>query len=281
VRGRRVKLLEADPDLGRWLTPDEIVVARELSVVPVLRLPCGRWIPPACQNRKMHLGFLLLDGLIGRDELLAGVRSTEFLGPGELLQPWTQQSEDLLVPRNVRWVALEPTWLAVLGPSFVAATAPWPALRSALLERAMRRCAWLSTQHALCQLSRVDMRLLLLFWHLAERWGRVGARGMVVPLSMSHATLGHLVGAKRSTVTRGLQRLAADGLVERRADGSWLLDETAEVARRNRADEEAMAKKISALWDLAVDLSFKQEGLDGAPPFESESQTGTATDPPA
>jgi ferritin-like metal-binding protein YciE len=55
-------------------------------------------------------------------------------------------------------------------------------------------------------------------------------------------------------------------------------NETADVARRNRADEEAMAKKIAALWDLAVDLSLKQEGLDGAPPFPSESQAGTATD---
>jgi CRP/FNR family cyclic AMP-dependent transcriptional regulator len=201
-------------------------------VVPVLRLPSQQWIPPPCENRRTDLGFLLLDGLIGRDELLAGISSTELLGPGELLQPWTQRPEDLLVPRRVRWLVLEPTRLAVLGPSFAAATAPWPALRSALLERAMRRCEWLSTQHALCQLSRVDMRLVLLFWHLAERWGRVGAHGMVVPLSMSHATLGHLVGAKRSTVTRGLQRLSAGGLVERRADGSWLLGGDAEGALR-------------------------------------------------
>jgi CRP/FNR family transcriptional regulator, cyclic AMP receptor protein len=246
-----VKLLEADPDLGRWLTPDEVVIARELSVVPVLRVPGGQWVPPACENRKAHLGFLLLDGLMGRDELLAGTSSTELLGPGELLQPWTQRPEDLLVPRTVRWVVLEPTRLAVLGPSFATATAPWPALRSALLERAMRRCAWLSTQHALCQLSRVDMRLLLLFWHLAERWGRVGARGMVVPLSMSHATLGHLVGAKRSTVTRGLQRLAAGGLVERRADGSWLLGGDAEGALRLLQDHEAR-EEPAAVFDAVV-----------------------------
>jgi ferritin-like metal-binding protein YciE len=38
-------------------------------------------------------------------------------------------------------------------------------------------------------------------------------------------------------------------------------DETAEVARRNRADEEAMAQKIAASWDRAVELSLKQEGV--------------------
>jgi ferritin-like metal-binding protein YciE len=44
-------------------------------------------------------------------------------------------------------------------------------------------------------------------------------------------------------------------------------EETAEVARRNRADEEAMAATLAESWDLAVDLSFKQEGLEGAPPI--------------
>jgi ferritin-like metal-binding protein YciE len=43
--------------------------------------------------------------------------------------------------------------------------------------------------------------------------------------------------------------------------------ETAEVARRNRADEQAMAEKIASLWDLAVDLSLKEEGVEGAPPI--------------
>jgi ferritin-like metal-binding protein YciE len=37
-------------------------------------------------------------------------------------------------------------------------------------------------------------------------------------------------------------------------------EETAEVARRNRADEEAMAGKIAANWDKTVELSLSQEG---------------------
>ena len=40
--------------------------------------------------------------------------------------------------------------------------------------------------------------------------------------------------------------------------------ETADVARRNKADEQAMAAKIASLWDLAVDLSLKEEGVTGA-----------------
>ena len=37
--------------------------------------------------------------------------------------------------------------------------------------------------------------------------------------------------------------------------------ETAEVARQNRADEEAMAKKIEGNWDRFAELSLKEEGV--------------------
>ena len=37
--------------------------------------------------------------------------------------------------------------------------------------------------------------------------------------------------------------------------------ETAEVARQNRADEEAMAKKIASHWDLFAEISLEEEGV--------------------
>src|SRR5438045_9688670 len=38
-------------------------------------------------------------------------------------------------------------------------------------------------------------------------------------------------------------------------------EETAEVARQNRKDEEAMAKKIEANWDKFADLSLREAGV--------------------
>jgi ferritin-like metal-binding protein YciE len=38
-------------------------------------------------------------------------------------------------------------------------------------------------------------------------------------------------------------------------------DETAEVARTNRADEEAMAQAIDASWDKAAEQSLKEQGV--------------------
>ncbi len=38
-------------------------------------------------------------------------------------------------------------------------------------------------------------------------------------------------------------------------------EETAEVARQNRGEEEAMAKKYAANWDKFAELSLKEEGI--------------------
>jgi ferritin-like metal-binding protein YciE len=38
-------------------------------------------------------------------------------------------------------------------------------------------------------------------------------------------------------------------------------EETADVARQNRADEEAMAKKLDEHWDLFVEQSLREEGV--------------------
>jgi ferritin-like metal-binding protein YciE len=37
-------------------------------------------------------------------------------------------------------------------------------------------------------------------------------------------------------------------------------EETAEVARRNRAEEEAMARRIEGTWDKVAELSLREEG---------------------
>jgi len=60
--------------------------------------------------------------------------------------------------------------------------------------------------------------------------------------------------------------IAAYEMLERVADRAGD-DETATVARENKADEQRMADTIAAAWDLAVDLSLKEEGVEGAPPI--------------
>jgi CRP/FNR family cyclic AMP-dependent transcriptional regulator len=221
----RVSLLDADPDLVRWLGPDEVAAARAGAVVPAMHVPRGEWAPPGGggSSRARHLGFLVLEGLVGRDERLAGWSALALVGPGELVRPWEQPPDEPLLPRSVTWRVFEPVTLAVLGPELEAAVARWPRLGLALADRALRQTSRRATQQAICQLAGVDVRLLVLFWHLAERWGRVAHGGLVLPLCLRHETLGHLVGAKRPTVTLALQRLMAGGFVESRANATWFL----------------------------------------------------------
>ena len=54
--------------------------------------------------------------------------------------------------------------------------------------------------------------------------------------------------------------IAAYQLLERVAQRAGD-EETAEVARRNRADEEAMAKKLEEHWDLFAQQSLREEGV--------------------
>jgi len=67
------------------------------------------------------------------------------------------------------------------------------------------------------------MRLILLFWQLADRFGRVGSDGTHPWLSLSQEALGELVAARRSSVNVALRDLRDRGLVLNPSPGRWVL----------------------------------------------------------
>jgi hypothetical protein len=90
-------------------------------------------------------------------------------------------------------------------------------------DRLTLRARWLAFALAVSHVRRIDDRLLLLFWHLADRRGRMTGEGVVVPLRLSHQAIATLIGAQRPTVSTALGQLRERGLLERTADDAWLL----------------------------------------------------------
>jgi CRP-like cAMP-binding protein len=117
---------------------------------------------------------------------------------------------------------MQPSTVVALGAHFRCAARRWPSLAENLVARALAQADRLAEHAAILQLTRVDLRLLAVLWHLAERFGRVTPGGVVVPLELTHAQLGRLVGAQRSTVSLAVARLDEEGLV-RRGDSGWVL----------------------------------------------------------
>jgi CRP-like cAMP-binding protein len=216
-------LLECDQELGLRVPASEITRARKELVAPVRELPCGVWDVPGEAGDHARLGHLILDGLLAREIVLAGTTCAELLGDGDVLQPSLSMREDSLLSYHVQWHVLKPVRVAVLDDAVWRALGRWPGVLSALLERAIRRVQRMSVHQALLQLSPVETRLLVLFWYLAERWGRVTPDGIAIRLRLSHELLGHLVGVQRASVTTALTRIGPSGLVVRRSDGTWLL----------------------------------------------------------
>jgi CRP-like cAMP-binding protein len=223
VRTATIRVLEADPELGLRIPPARITEAREQLVAPVRFLNRGVWEVPQDASEQGHLGFLILEGLLARDLVLAGSTSTELLGEGDVLQPTAVGRDESLLHCHVFWNALVAVRLAVLDHRFAQSLTPFPQVMAALLERAIRRSLRMSVHQALLALSPVETRLLVLFWHLAERWGRVTPKGVVLPLGLTHQILGQLVGCRRASVTTALKEVVESGAAVRRPDGSWLL----------------------------------------------------------
>jgi CRP/FNR family transcriptional regulator, cyclic AMP receptor protein len=236
-------LLDLDDDLGQELEVRMRFSARQHATARILHADCG-----ACDLESWFgtvgdgPGLLLLDGLMAAETRVADRTVTELLGAGDLLQPPAQNQDDLVGGRT-SWRALSQARLALLDSDFADRTRSWPQLSRALCRRAERRTADLAVLRAISGQPKLEVRLVLLLWHLAGRWGRVDPSGLRLSLPLTHRLLGQLVGAERPSISHALARLAHAGIVSGSA-GDWhlhgrlgdhletLIDHTARLSSR-------------------------------------------------
>jgi CRP/FNR family transcriptional regulator, cyclic AMP receptor protein len=218
-------ILDEVPGLAARLGPEDLAAARRHAIADVRRLPRGVHRPTEMFGGSGLLGLLVLDGLMVRRVAVAGRSCGELVGPGALLRPWDDFGEQAPLPFELSWRILQPVRLAMLDRRFLATIVRWPLLIESFVERATERAQTLAFNVAIHSLQHVDIRLLVLMWHLADRFGRVTPAGTVVPLALSHADLAELVGAARPSVSAALSDLAGRGLVQRNStDRTWLLE---------------------------------------------------------
>jgi CRP/FNR family transcriptional regulator, cyclic AMP receptor protein len=230
-------LLQLDPDLGQLLTPDRRAAAERELRVRVPTFPVGEWDGGRLADADpTHVGLLVVEGVLAREIVLSDTVSTELLGPGDIVRPWHLEGPPKLLPVEARWNALAAVRLGLIDRRVGAQLGRYPEIGAVIVDRLSERAQRLSITQAISQLNRVDRRLLALFWHLAERWGRVSRDGIVVPLALSHRLIGELVGARRPTVSTALAELARGGQLVRREDGTWLLTGEPVTATASAAD---------------------------------------------
>jgi hypothetical protein len=236
-----ISILDADPELSDLLAESQRDRARREALTHLRRLSTGEWkVAEAMEPERHHRGFMVVDGLISREVDVLGRSCVELIGPGDVLRPWTWDDVGAHVQAEVGWVVLEPTGLAVLDHGLITRINPWPELGLELFSRGTRRAHGLAVALAISHHQRVDERLLLTLWHLAERWGKVGPDGISVPLPLPHQRLADLVGAHRPAVTSAMGELTRTGAISRRADRTWLLHGTPPTELRHHRLAAAM-----------------------------------------
>jgi len=217
----RCQLLHEDAELAEAIPAARRQRAADELIVHTISLPPGHWSGERSDPTD-GIGLLVTQGLLVRSVGIGEVHGAELLGAGDLLRPWQGEDVAPTLLQTTAWRVLEPTTMAVLDRRFVSRLVNYPALMEQLVGRALARSRNLAANMAIVHQARVDVRLHMLLWHLADRWGYVRADGVVLPLHITHAVLADLVAARRPTVTRALSELTERGLVAPIAKG-WLL----------------------------------------------------------
>lgn len=216
----RLPVLRSDPDLIAAVPEAHRPLALRACVAPVVEIPGGRWMPPS--QDPAGFGLLVLSGVFCRRVCHGRQHGAELLGPSDVLRPSDGIDAWSSIESRADWHALGPARVAILDEQFVRRAAHFPAISVGLVHRALLRSRYLAVLLTIVGERRVDTRLEMLFWHLADRFGSRCGDWVTVPVPLTHSVLSELVAARRPSVTTALGRMESEGLVAR-YDAGWRL----------------------------------------------------------
>jgi hypothetical protein len=218
-----VSVLDVDPALADLVPVEHRTQARQATGAATIEFEIGTWRAPidSAQFRGGY-GLLVYEGLLLRRAGIEGRHAAELLGPGDLLRPWQHDGSDSTLEVEWAFRVVSNARAAVLDPRWVQRAAAWPQLGAELVGRGLQRSLRMVVAMAIAQQPRLDERLWMLFWDLADRFGKVHPDGVHLDLPLTHEVLSHLAGARRPSVSGALTRLADEGRV-RRSGRHWIL----------------------------------------------------------
>lgn len=218
------RLLEEDPELAIGVPVHERALATRACEARILTLPAGAWRPTQTEHQGGDIGLLILSGVIAR-RLVADARpACELLGEGDLIRPWGRSHSAPSSTETITWSVLAEAELAVLDARAAERMRRWPQIGEVLIERCATRADTLARHLAILSAHPVERRLLLLLWHLAQRWGRVSPGGVRIPLPLTHGLLAEMIGVRRPSLSTAVGHLAEEGVLTRpQGRGGWLL----------------------------------------------------------
>ncbi|MGH2925749.1 MAG: helix-turn-helix domain-containing protein [Solirubrobacterales bacterium] len=218
-----VGVLVEDVDLAEGLSGSQLREAQRACVARTVRAPRGTWRRATdLSELEQGFGLLVLSGVLSRRVGRDGRFGAELLGPGDLLRPWDDPGVHATMAFTADWVVIKPARFAVLDMQFAARAARYPELAVRLIQRAVLRSRRLATTVAIVQEPKIETRVHMLLWELAERWGRVGAEGVTLSLPMTHALVADMAAASRPAVSAGISSLRKRGRLRRDRD-DWIL----------------------------------------------------------
>jgi CRP-like cAMP-binding protein len=219
----RANVLLEDVELQEVLPVARREAAIRASVSAAAFVHPGTWDAKTDAHRTAGgFGLLVLEGVlvrrVGFGERIGG----ELLGPGDLLRPSEHDGEEATLPFAATWTVLSDLRLALLDRRWSERMAPFPDIGIAMAARALLRARRLANMLTIALHPKLEERLLLLMWELADRHGRVHRDGVHVDLPLTHELISQLAGARRPSVSSALTRLVHSGLIERHGPG-WVL----------------------------------------------------------
>jgi len=263
---KSVDVPQLDPDLLGGMTEPRRARALGACQAEAVELSPGEWRPDLRSLDTAGFGLLVLSGVLCRRVVQNECYGAELIGPGDLMRPWDQIRDWSSIPVESSWQVLQPARLAILDSDFARRASPYPEVASELMRRALVRSRYLTILVAIISQRRIETRLTMLFWHLADRFGTLRGEWVEIPVPLTHSTLAELVAARRPSVTTALSRLHERGVLSRERSG-WRLRGTVppEMSRTEQANASGRILRPSISQDWALELADPTSSGKDAP----------------